>query len=486
MRENGFGFPSEPILRPMETIKQMDAILAYDANGQPVEPDWPPADVIIGNPPFLGGGKIRSELGDEYTEALFKLYGDRLPNFSDLVCYWFEKARAMIEAGRVKRAGLLATQAIRAGASRHVLERVKQTGDIFWARSEQEWALDGAALRVSMIGLDDGTEKMHVLDDQIVDTINADLTTSTDVTQAQTLQENEGLCFQGPSPKAPFDIDEEIARRMLTAPQNVNGRPNSDVVRVVMSAIDLAQGSRGKWTIDFGLMTQQDAAMYEMPFEYVKQVVLPVRKTRRDDYRGMWWQYARPRPEMREALHDKARYIVTPRVSKHRMFVWLKAGVLANDRTFVVARDDDYFFGVLHSRIHEVWSLATSSRHGVAGDIVYNNTTCFETFPFPWPPGKEPKRDPRVRAIAQAARELVQQRDAWLNPLPLAGEGGGGGKKRTLTNLYNDRPTWLDLAHRKLDEAVFDAYSWPHDISDEEILARLLALNLERAEGQKS
>ncbi len=189
---------------------------------------------------------------------------------------------------------------------------------------------------------------------------------------------------------------------------------------------------------------------------------------------------------MREALHDKARYIVTPRVSKHRMFVWLKVGVLANDRTFVVARDDDYFFGVLHSRIHEVWSLATSSRHGVAGDIVYNNTTCFETFPFPWPPGKEPKRDPRVKAIAQAARELVQQRDAWLNPHPSPSQGEGPGMrvKRTLTNLYNERPTWLDLAHRKLDEAVLDAYGWPHDISDEEILARLLALNLERAKRQ--
>ena len=191
---------------------------------------------------------------------------------------------------------------------------------------------------------------------------------------------------------------------------------------------------------------------------------------------------------MRYALQGLARYIATPRVAKHRIFLWLNPDVLANDRTFIFARDDDYFFGILHSRVHEVWALATSSRHGVGNDPTYNNTTCFETFPFPWPPGREPKRDPRVKAIAQAARELVQQRDAWLaanrpegSPRPF-----GSDKPRTLTNLYNQRPTWLDLAHRKLDEAVLDAYGWPHDLSDEDILARLLALNLERAKGQKT
>ena len=155
--------------------------------------------------------------------------------------------------------------------------------------------------------------------------------------------------------------------------------------------------------------------------------------------------------------------------------------MLPDSRLYVFARDDDYFFGVLHSRIHEVWALATSSRHGVGNDPTYNNTTCFETFPFPWPPGQEPADDPRVEAIAQAARELVQLRDAWLNP-PDASDADL--KKRTLTNLYNARPTWLDNAHRKLDAAVFAAYGWPGDLPDDEILARLLALNLARAGGE--
>jgi type II restriction/modification system DNA methylase subunit YeeA len=181
---------------------------------------------------------------------------------------------------------------------------------------------------------------------------------------------------------------------------------------------------------------------------------------------------------MRAAILLLSRYIATPRVAKHRIFVWVPKSALVDSRIYVIARADDYFFGVLHSRPHELWSLATSSRHGVGNDPTYNNTTCFETFPFPWPPGHEPAGDPCVEAIAEAARALVQQRDAWLNP-PGASEAEL--KKRTLTNLYNARPAWLDNAHRRLDAAVFAAYGWPADLGDDEVLGRLLALNLERS-----
>jgi hypothetical protein len=133
------------------------------------------------------------------------------------------------------------------------------------------------------------------------------------------------------------------------------------------------------------------------------------------------------------------------------------------------AREDGYFLGVLHSEVHRAWSLATSSRHEIGNDPTYNISTCFETFSFPWPPGQEPADDPRVQSIAEAARELVQKRDAWLNP---EGATEADLKRRTLTNLYNQRPTWLALAHRRLDEAVLDAYGWPHDLGDEEILER--------------
>jgi hypothetical protein len=486
LRDNGFGHPAEPILKPLHNIVQMDAILAYDENGQPVEPEWPEAEVVIGNPPFLGGGKLRRELGDAYTDTIFKLYGQRIPNFSDLVCYWFERARAYIKAGTVKRAGLLATNSIRGGANRKVLERIKQSGDIFMAHSDRPWVLDGAAVRVSMVGFDDGSEAERTLDGQPTPVINPDLTGAINVAEASVLLENAGLSFIGPSPKAPFDIDNNLAQQMLNAPFNINGRSNADVVRQVISGVDIVRQPRNMWTIDFAMMGEDEAAIYELPFEYVRANILPVRKTRRDDYRGQWWQYARPRPEMREALFGLQKFIATSRVAKHRIFVWINADILANDGTVVFARDDDYFFGVLHSRLHELWALRMGT--SLEDRPRYTPTTTFETFPFPWPPGQEPPDSPLVQAIAQAAKELVEKRAAWLNP-PGADEATL--KKRTLTNLYNQRPTWLDLAHQKLDWAVLDAYhatdseqAWPHDISDEQILAQLLNLNLRRAARQ--
>jgi hypothetical protein len=174
-----------------------------------------------------------------------------------------------------------------------------------------------------------------------------------------------------------------------------------------------------------------------------------------------------------------SRYIATPRISKHRLFAWVSPETIPDDGTYVFSRDDDYFFGVLQSKLHDLWSRATGTqlREAESG-FRYTATTCFETFPFPWPPGQEPIGAPHVEAIAEAARELVEKRDNWLNPPGLPEKEL---KKRTLTNLYNERPTWLALAHEKLDRAVLDAYGWPHDLGDEEILERLLALNLERS-----
>jgi hypothetical protein len=485
LRENGFGEPAEPILKPLNSILEMDAILSHDAAGQPAEPDWPAVDVIVGNPPFLGGGKIRAELHDAYVTELFKLYGNRIPNFSDLVCYWFEKARAQIDSGKAKRVGLLATQAIRGGANRRVLERIKQTGNIFWTWSDRDWVLDGANVHVSMIGFDKGAEKTRILDGEIVTTINPDLTTKQDLTTAKRLVENGGICFMGASPKAPFDISAELAREFIDEPVNVNGRRNSDVVRPVASGIDLIRRSRGMWTIDFGVAPLEEAACYEKPFAYVKKNVFPIRsKNRRAAYAQRWWQYAEARPGMRKALLGKARFIATPEVAKFRVFVWVESSVLCNQQTLVFARHDDYFFGVLHSKVHELWARGQGTQlREVESGFRYTPTSTFETFPFAWSPGKEPKDDARVKAIAEAAKTLVEQRDAWLNP---AGASEAELKQRTLTNLYNARPTWLELAHKKLDEAVLDAYGWPHELSYEEILGRLLVLNGERANAVKA
>src|SRR5258706_952564 len=169
------------------------------------------------------------------------------------------------------------------------------------------------------------------------------------------------------------------------------------------------------------------------------------------------------------------RYIATPRVSKYRIFIWVSIDVLPDDGVYVFARDDDYFFGILHSKIHEIWALKQGT--SLEDRPRYTPTSTFETFPFPWAPRAEPKDDPRVQAIAAAAKELVEQRDRWLNAEGLI---EAEKRKRTLTNLYNARPTWLDLAHKRLDATVFAAYGWKSDLADEEILEKLLALNLER------
>jgi hypothetical protein len=185
---------------------------------------------------------------------------------------------------------------------------------------------------------------------------------------------------------------------------------------------------------------------------------------------------------MRAAIADIDRYLATPTISKYRLFSWQPQGTIPNHAVVLFARRDDYFFGVLHSRAHEVWSL----RMGTALEDRprYTPTTCFETFPLPWPPGQEPSHDPRLLAIADAARELNELRERWLNPDNAAPEEL---KKRTLTNLYNQKPTWLVHAHGALDRAVWMAYEWhdqdPASVGEESILSRLLALNLERTVG---
>jgi hypothetical protein len=456
------------------------------------------------------------------VDALFKLYEGRIPAFADLVCYWHEKARAQIAAGKARRAGLLATNSIRGGANREVLKRIKDSGDIFMAWSDREWVLNGANVRVSMVGFDDGSEKERVLDGKPVSTVNPDLTAGVNILHSKQLSENADICFMGPSPKGPFDIDAATARRMLATP-NPSGRSNSDVVRPVVSGVDIVRQSRSEWTIDFALMSIEEAAKYEMPFEYLKEHVYPVRsRNRRSAYAEKWWQYAEARPGLRNAIQGKARFVVTPTLAKYRLFIWGEPQILYNQQTIVIAREDDYFFGVLHSRLHEVWSLRMGT--SLEDRPRYTPTTTFETFPFPWPPGQEQVNSPVYQAVSAAARQLHAERSAWLNPSPKSpprsaergleadstpplhamerGPGGEDDKDRTLTNLYNALNVhrgqeqmqvkaeaaafapYLDQLHTALDQAVCAAYGWPRDIlsDDEEILRRLLELNLRRAE----
>ncbi len=504
MLDHGYGFPRDPVLQPLDNIELRDAILAYDEDGNPIPASWPEAEFIVGNPPFLGTKLMRLSLGDKYVDDLFRAWHEAVAQESDLACYWHEKARVQIATNTSKRAGLLATNSIRGGANRRVLDAVKESGDIFVAWSDQPWVVEGAAVRVSIVAQDNGSEEVHELDGERIGSIHADLSGGVDLTSAWGLQENLGISYMGDTKAGAFEISGELGREMLGLPANINGRTNADVVVPWTNGMDITRRPRDMFIIDFGTkMTELEAASYEVPFEYAKEHVYPVRsKNRRKAYRERWWRHAEARPAMRRALAPLKRYIGTSMVAKHRAFVWLHAATNPHNVVIVIARDDDYAFGVLHSRAHELWSLRMGT--SLEDRPRYTPTTTFETFPFPWPlntpdDALTPEQREHRDAIGAAAKELDEKRRLWLNPpervrevpdvipslpnrlLPVDDAAAEQLKTRTLTNLYNQRPTWLDNLHRTLDAAVFAAYGWPANVEDEDILEELLALNLERA-----
>jgi hypothetical protein len=352
--------------------------------------------------------------------------------------------------------------------------------------------------------------------------------------------------FVGGTKKAKFDIPYDLARRMLSLAGNPNGHPNRDVMRPWINGLDVTGRSRGIWIIDFAYdQNEQHAAGYQAPFDYVLREVKPERdKVRNKLERKRWWLHARPVPNLRTALKPLSRYLASPILAKHRLFAWVPAYVLPDHQLTVFARSDDYFFGILHSSAHQLFALRLATQ--LEDRPRYTPTTCFETFPLPWPPGKEPADDPLCRRIAAAAKELDAMRQRWLNPpewiepiaaavdaaddfadVPVEARGlirqsaimaaaakDTNLKKRTLTNLYNERPTWLKLAHAELDRSVLAAYAavdapggWREDWAelwadsgagqalpnghpltarrteiDQKVLANLLRLNQERSQ----
>ena len=502
MRRNGFNESRDPILKPLETIECRDAILTPDE----CEPDWPEADVVIGNPPFLGVQRFRSVLGDPYTESLRAAYEGWVPGGADLVCFWFSKAGALLAKGEIARAGLVATNSIRGGANRVVLDRIVERAAIFDAWSDEPWVVDGAAVRVSLVCFaPKGTVAARLLDGREIERIASDLTAgSAEFVHVPRLLRNRDISFRGTTKNGPFDISGLLAREWLRLPANLNGRPNADVLKPWMNGMDVTSRPAGKWIIDFGWqMSETDAAFYEEPIRHAKEHVYPMRqRNRRDAYRKYWWRFGEVRPGMWHALEPFSQYIATSMVAKHRLFVWCDSGVCPDQQLVVIARDDDTIFGILHSRFHEAWSLRLGT--SLEDRPRYTPTTTFETFPFPDGlspdiPAADYADDPRAVAIATAARRLVDLRDRWLNPpewvewvdepvpgypkRPVARDEAAANelKRRTLTNLYNARPQWLADAHTALDAAVAAAYGWDAEISEEDALAQLLAFNQKAA-----
>ena len=353
--------------------------------------------------------------------------------------------------------------------------------------------------------------------------IFADLTSSVDISKAKSLGENQGASFEGIKPAGKFLIGDEQGKSWRKA-TNSTGSSNKAVLKRYRNASDITRRPRNVWLIDFFGMSENEASQYEEPYAFLLANVKPSREVNRDAFsKKFWWLHQRPRAEMRSAIKGRHRYIATPRHSKFRLFVWLEVSTLPDSALVAIVSESDYFFGILHSRLHESWALRMGTWLGKGNDPRYTPTSTFETFPFPWPPGQEPSEseDPLVAEIAHWARELNDWRGAWLNP-PREGMYAGLGaaydkmvKKRTLTNLYNGLVYYretvkaghffddaefekvtrksvsraeiqeLDDIHTALDLAVLDAYGWSHDLNEEQILERLLALNLARAAAQE-
>ncbi|MFV1878393.1 class I SAM-dependent DNA methyltransferase [Nioella sp.] len=520
MRRNGFEAAKNPVLRSLKTIENRDAVLNPDGT----RAEWPKADVVVGNPPFLGAKSMNRTLGKDQTQRLRKAYKSVLPGFTDLVCYWFENARKAMNEDRLSKVGLVATKSIAKNTNLPVMRSICENYTIFSAWANEAWVVDGASVRVALVcfGPPDKVADKPRLNGKSVNNINADLTSGLDKTAMTPINENKHVAFVGIQKSGPFDVSGQLAREWLSAPSNPNGRSNRDILRPTLNGSALTAGKTDTWLIDFPRgLTEMDASLWELPFQYLKtaqydedQPVLGTLQEFRQSVRDWqpqkeWWTTYWPRPDVRKKLDQLSRYIVTPMTAEHRCFIWLTLPTIPDNNTIIFARDDDKSFGILHSFAHETWTTLVGNRMGAGNQRRYNPATVFETFPFPEGlspniPAADYADDPRAIKIAAAAQRLNELRENWLNPadlvtrvpevvpgypdriLPKDDTAAKELKKRTLTNLYNARPAWLDHAHKALDEAVAEAYGWGDDwragvLTEDEILARLFKLNQERA-----
>jgi hypothetical protein len=547
-RTHGHTPPSEPIIRAFRNIESRDAILAFDSwefraddIGKPVMrwdgrstktdpvtgrevpdpeqtlPDmvfknprpatWPEADFILGNPPFLGGSSKRGILGQGYFEALAKAY-PQLPESCDLVMYWWHKAAEIVRAKKAVRFGFITTNSISQTFNRRIIALHLDAGlSVTFAIPNHPWvdSADGAAVRIALTVGAPGHEAgevqtvTHEKEGSDVERdvtlssqwgrVNADLTVGADVVNVKQLLSNAGISNRGVTLIGQgFVVTQEKARALGLG--RIYGLEKH--IRPLVNGKDLTSKVRGVLAIDLlGMSEQELLTKYPQIFQHVSENVKPIRMlNNRESYRKNWWIFGEARETFRPALQNLSRYIVTPMTAKHRCFLFLPGNYLPDQGLIAFGSDDAYILGVLSSRNHVSWALACGGRLGVGNDPRYNNSVCFETFPFP-----DPSEDQRQR-IRDVSERLDAHRKARQDEHP----------DLTLTGMYNalerlrsGQPftpaekkvheqalgTVLLTLHDELDAAVADAYGWPVDLSDAEILSRLVELNKARAAEEK-
>ena len=434
---------------------------------------WPETDCIIGNPPFLGASHVRSALGDDYVEWLKREFG---VGIKDLCTYWFRRTAENLEQGQ--RAGLVGTNSISQNLGRSVsLKYIEELGGVITdAVSSQIWPGD-ARVHVSIVNWV-AEPPEHVTDFTLngvnVSGISTSLTAELTSWAPRQLEANKGRCFEGPSPKAKgFLLSERDADQLLRDPT----ADYAHVVRPYLTARDITESpgqAPSRWTIDFRLMSLEEAMKFPAALAVARDRVKPERESnRRKVYREKWWIFAEPRTAMRKALEPCPRFAAAPGHAKRLTMIWLHADVLPSNATDVFAFDDDYSMGVLLSRVHDVWAWAQSST--LKGDLRYTPTSVFMTLAWP-----DPVTDEQRERVAEASRRLLARRTEIC-----ASEQIG------LTKLYNavDEGAWADLKvlHKVLDEAVAECYGWPKSVAqdDKELVRRLTDLNREIIEGNR-
>lgn len=442
----------EPAL-PLDTLDKN--IVCEDA----LFTEWPKADAIIGNPPFLGGSRIRLELGDNYASRVFERFSGIRAQV-DFASYWFRLAHDHIDS--MGRAGLVATNSISQGKSRSVsLDYIAQNnGFIHEAISTQPWS-GQANVFVSLVNWSRQAPQINYLNNQIVKQINSALTAKIDLSKAEIIRSNKNFSFVGPQPNGKgFLINGDLAAGWISEDSR-----NAEVVKLFSGATDLARiphGSPSRWIIDFSDMPIEQASEYQAPFEHVRQHVKPEREGNREAIlREKWWRFKRTNESMRKVLESLDLYFNIPRHAKWSIFLPADKSWLPGDSTVVVASDDFYILGVITSGIHRIWVYAKSST--IKGDLRYTPNTCFETFPFPQTPSAQIVQQIRAKAL-----ELHQYRSDQMQQ-----------KQWGITKLYNayfhEPASQLYKLHKQLDALVLQAYGF--DPTDD-LLEKLLALNL--------
>ena len=483
-----------------ELVPDSDATVAYWEHTNPRQAEWPDADFIMGNPPYMGRARQREEFGDGYVDALRATY-DEVPKTADYVMYWWYRAAQKVAAGETIRAGLITTNSIAQSHQRQIIEDAADAGArIVWAAPDHPWTDEkgSAAVRVAMTVLerDPPQAKVVVVNDEgeVVEehrtaALNSDLSAHANVTRAadEPLLANEGLSSNGFNVVGRgFVLEPEEAKKLLE-----DDPERAEIVRPYRNGRDLTQYSRGVYIIDFGTRSEEEAREWPALFDIVRDRVKPERDTNnRERYRKLWWQFGETRPGMREALDGLPRYIATPYVSKHRFFTFLDSSIAPDDKLRVVASDSSFHLGVLSSRIHVLWALAAGGRLGVGNDPVYNQTLCFQPFPFPDCPSE------LADEIGEVAEKIDGHRDGAT----------GRDEGVTVTRMYNiveklrageelsDRQREIHQSagcgvlrdlHDELDELVAQAYDWDWPLTDQEILERLVTLHDRRREEEE-